>query len=112
MVTSTRSFNFGQKTTTVTVEDLDRVATEFVNQVAKEQFDRIVQRTPVREGTARDGWVLTPAAGATPATISNDVEHVIYLELGTYKMAPRAMVRLTLEETDQIVAEVAQRMSK
>lgn len=80
--------------------DWDKV----VNEVRNEVYDRIVRRTPVDTGTARDGWVL--AQEGSVATINNDVPYIDELEEGSSKQAPNGMVRITLEEVPDILDTV------
>ncbi len=63
-------------------------------------YQRLRELTPVRTGTARDGWTVeVKGAGfLRRIVISNRVPYVIYLELGTDRMRPYAMVARTLAE--------------
>lgn len=76
---------------------------ELVQEVAQEIKQRVQRRTPVRTGNARDGWEVQIEGSS--ARITNEVEYVHFLENGTYKMAPFYMVRTTMQEVPQIIAE-------
>lgn len=78
-----------------------------VNHVTNEVFDRVVRRTPVRGGTARDGWTRT-TTGDTTSEINNNVPYVGILEEGTSTQAPNGMVRVTLEEVPDIINKYLQ----
>lgn len=62
--------------------------------------------TPVRTGTARDGWYSDERT-----TIANDVPYVPYLEYGTRYMGATRMARQTAERmANQYRAEVSVRL--
>ena len=79
------------------ISDLEAFEKKFATNV----FDTVRDKTPVKTGKARDGWTLDLLPGK--AIISNDVEYITYLELGTPTMRPRGMVSTTLAEIDAIV---------
>jgi hypothetical protein len=72
-----------------------------VEHVGKEIQSRVSNRTPVRTGTARDGWDLT----VSPATvrINNSVPYIGILENGTSTHKANNMVRTTMEEVPSII---------
>lgn len=89
--------------------ELTDYCTQLTEGVADEMLERIVRRTPVITGTLRDGWEVTSQSKSS-FVISNDVEYAGYVEYGTEKMEPRAMVRTTLEEIDSIIQQVKGRL--
>jgi len=55
--------------------------------------------TPVDTGEARSGWTSTPAntlLGESVGTISNDVEHIVALNNGHSRQAPRYFIEQVL----------------
>jgi hypothetical protein len=74
--------------------------------VVDELFPRIVNRTPINTGRARDGWVKDNT------TISNNVPYIGVLENGSSDQAPEGMVRVSLEEIPQIIAEITSQETK
>lgn len=80
-------------------KQLDGMEQHFAN----EFLARVQRRTPVISGTLRDGWKAEVQPGLI--TIRNEVPYAGFVEYGTSKMAPRAMLRTTIEEAEQIAAE-------
>lgn len=81
-------------------EFVDIQVNKFVKDVTIEAHNQIVARTPVRTGRARAGWMFEfPADGE--GRIYNDVEYIEFLEYGTVKMAPFAMVEVTLNNLEE-----------
>lgn len=78
------------------VPDFDQI----VSELSQELLEKIKDRTPVDTGKAQAGWKLDDNV------IYNDVEYIEYLENGTPKMAPVGMVRLALEEADDILQKI------
>ena len=72
--------------------------------VAEEAFSRIVRRTPVDTGAARDAWRIT-AKGSTNYEITNPKPYISRLEKGWSGQAPSGMVRITLEEVPTIIRQ-------
>lgn len=75
--------------------------------------ERVKGRTPVITGTLRDAWKVEPAGNTI--NIVNDANrdgnhYASFVEYGTYKMAPRGMLRATLLERDQILAEAVKKV--
>jgi hypothetical protein len=77
---------------------------DLLPKVADELLTRVKDRTPVKTGTARDGWEVTDLT-TTGFKIKNDVEYIGYLEDGTPKMRPVKMLATTLMEIDDIIAK-------
>lgn len=61
---------------------------------------RCAMRTPVDTGRARDGYYVKH--NGETWLIMNKMDYVKYLEYGTYKMAPHAMIQTTMLEMDDI----------
>lgn len=61
-------------------------------------LESIKAKTPVDTGRARDGWYISDKQ------ILNDVPYVPYLEMGTEKMRPFAMVASTVANKDDLLA--------
>jgi hypothetical protein len=68
---------------------------------------RVMHRTPVITGTLQAGWEGKVVSDGYE--ISNNVEYASYVEYGTEKMAPRAMLQTTLAETESILEEAAKK---
>ena len=87
---------------------LERIAVQFPQQAvdvfklkAAEVFARIKNRTPVDTGRARAGWQMSAPVETptfTEITISNQVNYVVWLEVGSSRQAPQGMLRVTLNE--------------
>jgi len=80
------------------------ITDEMEEEFLKESLKRIKARTPVQSGTARDGWFIKSGS------IFNRVDYVKFLELGTWKMRPIAMVKRTAAEADQILKQVIRKI--
>lgn len=52
--------------------------------------------TPVDQGEARDGWQYSYSRLFGVATISNEVEHIVYLNQGHSKQAPAYFIEQVL----------------
>ena len=61
----------------------------------------------IAEGRTRGTTSRTETGSRTEQAATNGVKHVIFLEYGTRKMAPREMVRRSLEEVHEMVAQGA-----
>lgn len=81
----------------ITLPDFDKLT----ERVADEVFDRIVRRTPRQSGRAQDGWEIDKTGDGI--VIKNDVPYIGILENGWSDQAPTGMVRITLEEVDDII---------
>lgn len=84
--------------------ELDTKLVKFKREFASETAKRVEDRTPVVTGALKAGWLTSITQ--TGFNISNIREYAAYVEYGTPDMAPRAMLRTTLLEADQI-AQVA-----
>lgn len=80
---------------------------KFRQEVGKETVARVKQRTPVITGTLQEGWEYQ--LKEKDVEIRNKVPYASYVERGTSKMEPRAMLRTTLAEMDQIVEVASER---
>lgn len=85
------------------IDDVKRYANDEIRRMTQTAFERILERTPVRTGRLKAGWALEYMLneGVIESVIYNDVPYVIFVENGTYKMAPRHMVEQTLNELEQ-----------
>lgn len=75
-----------------------------VREVAVEVKTRVEMRTPVDTGYAQANWELNE--GTSSFSIENRTPYIGYLENGTSKMAPVYMVRTTMSEIPEIVANI------
>lgn len=57
-------------------------------------------RTPVRTGDLKAGWRVS--ANKTSVTFQNQIPYAVFVEYGTSKMKPRAMLQKTLPEAQQV----------
>lgn len=112
-------------------------ATEFVAETFREAAHRIVDRTPVKTGRAKNNWQAgvginalmenPPDPGGSYAhvsidaavvgftigdrlTLSNPVPYIGFLEYGWSDQAPSGMVRITMAELPQIKDEALQKV--
>ena len=99
-----------------------------VRETALNLFTKIKFKTPVDTGRLRAAWGVgvnvVPKGGndfaATLATakagdriyLANNVEYAVFVEFGTAKMAPRAMVRTTVDEFQSAVNAAAAKAQK
>jgi hypothetical protein len=69
--------------------------------------------TPVDTGELRDGWHDDgTAADVTAVTkISNEVDYGPYVEWGTSRMEPRAMMQRTIDEAPAIAERIIREVS-
>lgn len=82
---------------------------EFKVGFAQEFYTRVVDRTPIGEtGNLQANWSID----LSPDTIeiTNDTPYAVYVEYGTYKMAPRGMMRTTALESEDIAKIVKERV--
>jgi len=84
--------------------DLDTRLRRFKEEWGVEFLERVRARTPVRTGALQGGWGFDQKKESID--VWNTQEYAGYVEYGTEKMAPRAMLRTTLLEAEQIT-EVA-----
>jgi hypothetical protein len=65
---------------------------------------RVEEKTPVRTGALKAGWSwINPKS--KNASLTNEQEYWVYVEYGTEKMAPVAMVGTTVVEGPRILEE-------
>ena len=83
---------------------LDTKLRKFKREFGVETIERAKRRTPVVSGEMQRGWGFTERA--KDIEFYNVSDHAAYVEFGTPKMAPRAPMRTTLLEADDI-AKVA-----
>jgi len=79
---------------------------KFKQAYAQELLARTERRTPVDTGALQRGWGVTMRQ--TGFTIYNTKEYASYVEFGTPHQPPKAMLRTSLAEGEQI-AEIAAR---
>ena len=90
--------------------DLETRLRNFKKEWAFEFLERVRARTPVRTGALQEGWGFKPRLESID--IYNVEDYAGYVEYGTEKMAPRAMLRTTLLEAEQIAAIAKERSEK
>lgn len=78
------------------ISELENAALESASSAALRIFEKIVSRTPVDTGKARDSWTLKDEGDAF--VVENDVPYIGALERGHSKQAPGGMVAITLAE--------------
>lgn len=71
------------------------------NYLGQEVVARVKPRTPVRTGALQSDWQYV--VQDTKLTVGNTIPYATFVELGTVKMRPRAMLQTTLLEVPQIV---------
>ena len=79
--------------------DLELIKKEFIEEILL----RVVERTPVKTGQAREGWEKTDSG------IFNTLPYIEKLEEGSSDQAPNGMLRITLEESQEIFDEIVKR---
>lgn len=80
---------------------------KFRHEYSKELLDRVKARTPVITGTLRDGWEYE--LSQKDVAVRNRVPYASFVEYGTEKMEPRAMLRTTAAEGEEIARVAAER---
>lgn len=80
---------------------------KFKREVGVEITARVEQRTPEITGRLKRGWGFTEKA--KDIQIYNVVEYASFVEYGTPHMAPRGMLRATLNELPDIADVAAKR---
>lgn len=113
--------------------NIDRFMREFPQDLA----EKVVENTPVLTGNLRANWTaaigvpdrafngvpgddpmgrialnLSKAKGGDTIFITNNTEYGPYVEWGTSRMAPRAMVRKTLAQAPAIAAATIRRINR
>lgn len=90
--------------------DLKTTLRNFKREFGMEFLERVKAKTPVRTGHLQNSWGFTEKRD--DLEIYNTAEYAEYVEYGTERMEPRAMLRATLLEKDQIAEVAAQRSQK
>ena len=87
---------------------LDTKLIKFKTEFASEVMKRVTARTPVgKTGKLKNGWGYT--MHQKDVEFWNVKEYSRFVEYGTPRMAPRAMLRTTLMEADDIAKVAAQK---
>lgn len=76
--------------------DLAKIEDHLLHQLLTE----LQQKTPISTGHARAGWQINGY------DIINNVPYIGYLETGTWKMKPHAMVATTLNDVDPMIGSI------
>ena len=82
----------------------------FKEEFGVEFLERVRQRTPVQSGALQKGWGFRQKQD--DIEIWNVEPYAAYVEYGTDKMEPRAMLRTTLLEKEEIAAIAIQRSKR
>lgn len=75
---------------------------QFLDGFIKETYDRVVKRTPIDTGNAREHYKINKH------DIENDVPYIERLEYGWSKQAPAGMLRVTEREAQTITNQILQ----
>lgn len=76
--------------------DLEREKDRLVNQIATDTLAVAKSKTPIDKGQARRGWRLE--SSYKQKNIVNRVSHIVPLEEGRSKQAPRGILGPTIRE--------------
>lgn len=87
-----------------TFDNIDKNLDKFQEEFLSEFLSRVERRTPRVTGRLADSW--TGKVAKNKLTVTNPTEYASFIEYGTIYIAPRAMLRTTAAEADQI-AEIA-----
>lgn len=90
--------------------DLETRLKKFKEEFGIELLERVRARTPVRTGDLKGGWGFQMRQESID--IYNTKDYAGYVEFGTEKMAPRAMLRTSLLEKEQIAEIAKEKASK
>jgi hypothetical protein len=79
---------------------LGKVVEQKIRAVADELLPKIVDRTPVDTGAARDGWIMNDAGAGWSYTIkiTNAMPYAAELEHGSSQQAPHGMIAVSVWE--------------
>lgn len=79
---------------------LGKIVEEKIRDLGNELFPRIVDRTPVATGAARDGWIMNDAGSGWSYTIkiTNAMPYAGDLEHGSSQQAPHGMIAVSVWE--------------
>ena len=89
---------------------LDTRLRKFKREWGVEFLERVKARTPVITGRLQRGWGFEEKA--KDISIYNVVDYASFVEYGTDRMEPRAMMRTTLLEKDDITKVALERTKK
>lgn len=89
-----------------TLPDIPKV----VQEVSRQVFDKVKERTPVNTGYAKSRWTITEENNRS--IINNDAPYIGVLEDGSSQQAPVGMVGVTLDEVPQMIAEAIEKNQK
>jgi hypothetical protein len=79
------------------LDDFKDEASKYFEIAVLNAFLELRKETPVDTGEAKDGWEIDRAVSVDDiARITNDVEHIVYLNDGHSQQAPRYFVESTL----------------
>lgn len=88
--------------------DLDTKLRNFKRQWGIEFLARVKARTPVLTGKLQNSWGFLEEQ--SDIEIYNVADYASFVEFGTPKMAPRAMLQTTILESDQITDVVTNKL--
>lgn len=74
------------------------------DQLGQRFVKRVKALTPVRTGALQRDWVYV--LHETTLTVGNSMPYAFYVEMGTTKFAPRAMLRTAAYEVPMMVMEI------
>ena len=81
------------------IKAIDDWTVDETNEYIDDVYNGVRNKTPVRSGRAKAGWEKRHIQKlGDEGGVANDVEYIRYLEDGTVHMAPRNMVKSTLQE--------------
>ncbi|KAA9018298.1 HK97 gp10 family phage protein [Sphingobium limneticum] len=90
-------------------EDIELTEAQLLEYVQKTTLDAqrdLILATPIRDGTARRGWVsTTPSKPYEEGVIENNVEYISSLNDGSSKQAPANFVENVVERYNQTGGE-------
>lgn len=75
------------------IMDLREESGQFNSFLQQYYYQELRDRTPIRTGRARRGWIAETRGGLRDRLIYNKVPYIQYLEAGHSKQAPRGFVR-------------------
>jgi len=94
----------------ITLGNIQHRLEYFAEEFAYEFEERVRERTPVQSGALQDGWHVTNEGDTI--VIENPVPYAAFVEYGTPYMEPRAMLRTTLAEKNEITKIAIERASE
>lgn len=86
---------------------LDTKLRKFKQEYGIEFMARVKEKTPVDTGELQGAWGFEMKA--EDISIYNVAEHAEFVEYGTPKMAPRGMLRATMQEAEDIARVAAEK---